>query len=137
MLQCGNKGILQDTKLYTKTSKPSYKSPSEYTHQGPKGFQPKFTTKLIQSSSNSNSQADTKFQKDYKAKYKKMKAKLALLKASPSSSQNPKIFQPKNKVLESQAVNESLEPTKTLNTPESSKDSKAESLTSLPPLKNL
>ncbi|GJW12240.1 hypothetical protein Tco_1578067 [Tanacetum coccineum] len=40
-------------------------------------------------------------------------------------------------VPESQAVNESLEPTKTLNTPESSKDSKAKSLTLLPPLKNL
>ncbi|GKC78352.1 hypothetical protein Tco_1129126, partial [Tanacetum coccineum] len=34
---------------------------------------------------------------DYKAEYKKMKAKLALLEASPSSSQNPKAFQPKNK----------------------------------------
>nr|GEV40037.1 retrovirus-related Pol polyprotein from transposon TNT 1-94 [Tanacetum cinerariifolium] len=40
-------------------------------------------------------------------------------------------------VLEGQAVNESLESTKTLNTPESSKDFKAESLTPLPPLKNL
>ncbi|GJV14539.1 hypothetical protein Tco_1359862 [Tanacetum coccineum] len=40
-------------------------------------------------------------------------------------------------VLESQGVNESLESTETLNTPESSKDSKAESLTSLPLLKNL
>ncbi|GKD20776.1 hypothetical protein Tco_1222479, partial [Tanacetum coccineum] len=49
-----------------------------------KGFQPKFTLKLIQSSSNSNNQADPKFQKDYKAEYKKIKAKLALLEASPS-----------------------------------------------------
>nr|GFD61553.1 retrovirus-related Pol polyprotein from transposon TNT 1-94 [Tanacetum cinerariifolium] len=40
-------------------------------------------------------------------------------------------------VLESQAVNESLEPTETLNTPESSKDPEAESVTPLPPLKNL
>ncbi|GJV75584.1 retrovirus-related pol polyprotein from transposon TNT 1-94 [Tanacetum coccineum] len=40
-------------------------------------------------------------------------------------------------VLESQAVNESLESTKILNTPESSKDSETESLTLLPPLKNL
>ncbi|GJT09278.1 retrovirus-related pol polyprotein from transposon TNT 1-94 [Tanacetum coccineum] len=63
-----------------------------------KGFQPKFTPKLIQSSSNSNNQADPKFQKDYKVEYKKMKAKLALLEESPSSSQNPKTFQPKNKV---------------------------------------
>ncbi|GJW45041.1 hypothetical protein Tco_0073840 [Tanacetum coccineum] len=48
------------------------------------GFQPNFTPKLIQSSSNSNSQVDPKFQKDYKAEYKKMQAKLALLEASPS-----------------------------------------------------
>ncbi|GKB25352.1 hypothetical protein Tco_0864753, partial [Tanacetum coccineum] len=40
-------------------------------------------------------------------------------------------------VPESQAVNESLEPTETLNTPESSKDSEAESLTPLPPPKIL
>ncbi|GJY90702.1 hypothetical protein Tco_0505898 [Tanacetum coccineum] len=40
-------------------------------------------------------------------------------------------------VPESQAVNESLESTKTLNTPESSKDSEAESVTPLPSLKNL
>ncbi|GJU80893.1 retrovirus-related pol polyprotein from transposon TNT 1-94 [Tanacetum coccineum] len=36
---------------------------------------------------------------NYKAEYKKMKAKLALLETSPSSSQNPKTFQPKNKGL--------------------------------------
>nr|GEY45967.1 retrovirus-related Pol polyprotein from transposon TNT 1-94 [Tanacetum cinerariifolium] len=158
------------------------------------------------------SQADPKVQKDYKAEYKKMKSKLALLEASSSSSQNPKIFQPKNKglvvetfdwdeeevsddeevtqvkvlmalvndeltigkshacnrydqemvpktkewverlnpnsklsnfntgrilVSKSQPVNESLESTKTLNTPESSKDSESKSLTLLPPLKNL
>ncbi|GJS82052.1 hypothetical protein Tco_0748593, partial [Tanacetum coccineum] len=64
-----------------------------------KGFQSKFTPKLIQSSPNSSSQADLMFQKDYKAEYKKMKAKFALLEGSPSSSQNPKTFQPKNKVL--------------------------------------
>ncbi|GJW16172.1 retrovirus-related pol polyprotein from transposon TNT 1-94 [Tanacetum coccineum] len=40
-------------------------------------------------------------------------------------------------VPESQAINESLKPTKTSNTPEPSKDSEMESLTPLPPLKNL
>ncbi|GJW75777.1 retrovirus-related pol polyprotein from transposon TNT 1-94 [Tanacetum coccineum] len=40
-------------------------------------------------------------------------------------------------VPESQAVNESLKPTEASNTPESSKDSEAESLTPLHPLKNL
>ncbi|GJT24240.1 hypothetical protein Tco_0894177 [Tanacetum coccineum] len=43
--------------------------------------------------------ANSKFQKDYKAEYKKMKAKLALLEASPSTSQSPKLFQSKNKGL--------------------------------------
>ncbi|GJR85007.1 retrovirus-related pol polyprotein from transposon TNT 1-94 [Tanacetum coccineum] len=61
-----------------------------------KGFQPKFTLKFIQSPS---SQAEPKIQKDYKAEYKKMKAKLALLEASPSTSQTLKTFQPKNKGL--------------------------------------
>ncbi|GKE37418.1 hypothetical protein Tco_1460823 [Tanacetum coccineum] len=64
-----------------------------------RSFQPKFTPKLIQSSSNSNNQADPKFQKDYTAEYKHMKDKLALLEASLSSSQNPNTFQPKNKGL--------------------------------------
>nr|GEW26631.1 retrovirus-related Pol polyprotein from transposon TNT 1-94 [Tanacetum cinerariifolium] len=36
---------------------------------------------------------------DYKAEYKKMKAKLALIEASPSSTQNPKTSQPKKKGL--------------------------------------
>ncbi|GJS82053.1 hypothetical protein Tco_0748594 [Tanacetum coccineum] len=40
-------------------------------------------------------------------------------------------------VPQSQAVNESLKSTETLNTPESSKDSESESLTLLPPIKNL
>ncbi|GJY32465.1 hypothetical protein Tco_0416934 [Tanacetum coccineum] len=77
---------------FSKTSKPSYKSPVNNYSSVSKGFQPKFTPKLIQSTSNSN-------KKDYKAEYKTIKAKLALLEASPSSSQNPKTFQPKNKGL--------------------------------------
>ncbi|GKC73679.1 hypothetical protein Tco_1119562 [Tanacetum coccineum] len=45
-----------------------------------KGFQPKFVLKLIQSSQHAQSiQSEPKVQKDYKSKYKKMKAKLALL----------------------------------------------------------
>ncbi|GJZ64671.1 retrovirus-related pol polyprotein from transposon TNT 1-94 [Tanacetum coccineum] len=96
--KCGNKGHFARD-CFSKTSEPSYKSPVNNYSSVSKGFQPKFTPKLIQSSSNSNNQADQKFQKDYKAEYKKMKAKLALLEASPSSSQNPKTFQPKNKGL--------------------------------------
>ncbi|GJW89916.1 retrovirus-related pol polyprotein from transposon TNT 1-94 [Tanacetum coccineum] len=84
---------------FSKTSEPSYKSLVNNYSSGSKGFQLNFTQKLIQSSSNSNSQVDPKFQKDYKAEYKNIKAKLALLEASPSSSQNPKNFQLKNKGL--------------------------------------
>ncbi|GKC31302.1 retrovirus-related pol polyprotein from transposon TNT 1-94 [Tanacetum coccineum] len=96
--KCGNKGHFARD-CFSKTSKPSYQSPVNNYSSVSKGFQPKFTPKLIQSSPNSSSQADPKFQKYYKAEYKKMKAKLALLEASPSSSQNPKTFQPKNKGL--------------------------------------
>ncbi|GKA95784.1 retrovirus-related pol polyprotein from transposon TNT 1-94 [Tanacetum coccineum] len=45
------------------------------------------------------SEPSYKSPKDDKAEYKKMKAKLALLEASPSSTQNPKTFQPKSKGL--------------------------------------
>ncbi|GKF32936.1 retrovirus-related pol polyprotein from transposon TNT 1-94, partial [Tanacetum coccineum] len=96
--KCGNKGHFARN-FFSKTSEPSYKSLVSNYSSVSKGFQPKFTPKLIQSSSNSSSQADPKFQKDYKVEYKKMKAKLVLLEASPSSSQNPKTFQPKNKGL--------------------------------------
>ncbi|GJW61445.1 hypothetical protein Tco_0110780 [Tanacetum coccineum] len=46
-----------------------------------------------------SNQGELKVLKDYKAEYKKMKAKLALLEASPSTSQSPKPFQSKNKGL--------------------------------------
>ncbi|GJV52669.1 hypothetical protein Tco_1448410 [Tanacetum coccineum] len=84
---------------FSKTSKPSYKSPVTGYSSGSKGFQPKFTPKLIQSSQSLSSQANPKIQKDYKAEYKTMKAKLALLEASSSSSQTLKTFQPKKKCL--------------------------------------
>ncbi|GJZ76011.1 hypothetical protein Tco_0640476 [Tanacetum coccineum] len=51
------------------------------------------------------SQADPKIQKDYKAEYKKMKAKPALLEANPSTSHNRKTFQPKNKGLVAKTFN--------------------------------
>ncbi|GJV76103.1 hypothetical protein Tco_1507687, partial [Tanacetum coccineum] len=84
---------------FSKMSKPSYKSLVTGYSSVSKGFQPKFTPKLIQSSQNSISQADPKAQKDYKAEYKRLKAKIALLEANPSSSHNPKTFQPKKKGL--------------------------------------
>ncbi|GJX43678.1 hypothetical protein Tco_0260354 [Tanacetum coccineum] len=43
--------------------------------------------------------ADPKIQKDYKAGYKKIKVKLALLKVNPSTSQTPKTLQQNNKGL--------------------------------------
>ncbi|GKE26850.1 retrovirus-related pol polyprotein from transposon TNT 1-94 [Tanacetum coccineum] len=78
--KCGNKGHFARD-CFSKTSKPSYESPVNNYSSVTKGFQPKFTLKLIQTSPNSSSQADPKFQKDYKAEYKKMKAKLTLLEA--------------------------------------------------------
>ncbi|GJY91599.1 hypothetical protein Tco_0506795 [Tanacetum coccineum] len=54
-----------------------------YSSSVSKGFQPKFTPKLIQSSQHAQtSQGEPKVQKDYKAEYKKIKAILALLEAS-------------------------------------------------------
>ncbi|GJU41520.1 hypothetical protein Tco_1194477 [Tanacetum coccineum] len=47
-----------------------------------------------------SSQGEPKILKDYKAEYKKMKAKLELLEAIPSTSQSSKPFQSKNKGLE-------------------------------------
>ncbi|GJS69887.1 retrotransposon ORF1 [Tanacetum coccineum] len=102
--KCGNKGQFARD-CFSKTSEPSYKSSVNNYSSVSKGFQPKFTSKRIQSSSNSNSQANLNFQKDYKAEYKKMKTKLALLEASPSSSRNPKTFQPKNKGLVTKTFN--------------------------------
>ncbi|GKB36950.1 retrovirus-related pol polyprotein from transposon TNT 1-94 [Tanacetum coccineum] len=58
--KCGNKGHFARD-CFSKTSEPSYKSPVNNYPSVSKGFQPKFTSKLIQSSSNSNSQADPKF----------------------------------------------------------------------------
>nr|GEW50718.1 hypothetical protein [Tanacetum cinerariifolium] len=96
--KCGNKGHFTRD-CFSKTSNPSYQSPVNNFSSVSKGFQPKFMPKLIQSSPNSNSQINLKFQKDYKAEYKKMKAKLVLLEASPSSPKNPKTLQQKNKRL--------------------------------------
>ncbi|GJX24218.1 retrovirus-related pol polyprotein from transposon TNT 1-94 [Tanacetum coccineum] len=62
-----------------------------------------------------------------------------LIESSLKMNENENIFVPASmRILlpESQVVNESLKPTKTSNTPKSSKDSKMESLTPLPPLKN-
>ncbi|GKC55497.1 retrovirus-related pol polyprotein from transposon TNT 1-94 [Tanacetum coccineum] len=96
--KCGKKGHFAKD-CFSKTSKPSYKSPVTGYSSVSKGFQPKFTLKFIQSSQNSSSQAEPKIHKDYKAEYKKMKTKLALIEANPSTSHNPKTFQPKNKCL--------------------------------------
>ncbi|GKB13495.1 retrovirus-related pol polyprotein from transposon TNT 1-94 [Tanacetum coccineum] len=85
---------------FSKTSKPSHKSPTLYSSSVSKGFQPKFKPKLIQSSQYAQtSQGEPKVQKDYKAEYKKMKAKLALLEAIPPTSQSSKPLKSKNKGL--------------------------------------
>ena len=64
---------------------------------GSRGFQPRFVPKITQSPH--VEQLEHKVQKDYKTEYKKMKAKLALLEATPSQSQTIKSSQPKNKGL--------------------------------------
>ncbi|GJX59654.1 retrovirus-related pol polyprotein from transposon TNT 1-94 [Tanacetum coccineum] len=71
---------------FFKMSEPSYKSPS-YSSSVLKGFQHKFTPKPIQYSQHAqSSQGEPKPQKNYKAEYKKIKAKLVLLEASPEVS---------------------------------------------------
>ncbi|GJV57012.1 retrovirus-related pol polyprotein from transposon TNT 1-94 [Tanacetum coccineum] len=52
--KCGNKGHFAKD-CFSKTSKPSYKSLVSGNSSGSKGFQPKFTPKLIQSSQSSSS----------------------------------------------------------------------------------
>nr|GEZ94117.1 hypothetical protein [Tanacetum cinerariifolium] len=99
------KVILQEI-FFSKTSEPSYKSSMSNSSSVSKGFQPKFTPKLIQSSPHAqSSQSEPKIQNDYKAEYNKMKAKFALLEASPSTSQSPKPFQSKNKGLVAKTFN--------------------------------
>ncbi|GJY34906.1 retrovirus-related pol polyprotein from transposon TNT 1-94 [Tanacetum coccineum] len=84
--KCGKRGHFAKDR-FSKMSEPSYKSPVTGYSSMSKGFHRKFSPKLIQSSQSSSSQADLKVQKDYKAEYKKMKAKLALLKAKVSDDE--------------------------------------------------
>ncbi|GJV99401.1 hypothetical protein Tco_1554653 [Tanacetum coccineum] len=117
---------------FSKTSNLSYQSPVNNFSSVSKGFQPKFTPKLIQSSPNSSSQTNPKIQKDYKAEYKRKKKVLGdelLTESSSKKDENENLFIPASMgilVPESQAVNESLESTKTSNTPESSEDHQAQ-----------
>ncbi|GJR27159.1 retrovirus-related pol polyprotein from transposon TNT 1-94 [Tanacetum coccineum] len=226
--KCGNKGHFARD-CFSKTSKPSYKSLVNNYSSVSKGFQPKFTLKIIQSSSNSNNQVDPKFQKDYKDEEevsneeevtqvkvlvaladeeltvrksharngewvditykeeqlkeekrinekwltsskkviqciseqiphqkKKVLGRELFIESSSKMNEIENLFVPASIGYDQEMVlktkdwverlnpdsklpnfNESLEPTETLNTPESSKDSEAESLTPLPPLKNL
>ncbi|GJU91493.1 hypothetical protein Tco_1303916 [Tanacetum coccineum] len=98
-LEFHERALLANSKCFMKRKKNYSQKANEDTELS-KGFQPNFTTKLIQSSQHAqSSQSEPKFQKDYKAEYKKMKDKLALLEASPSTYQSPKPFQTKNKGL--------------------------------------
>ncbi|GJT11807.1 hypothetical protein Tco_0858849 [Tanacetum coccineum] len=82
--------------LLAGSKQPSYKSSVSNSSLVSSGFQPKFTPKLIQSSQQvQSSQNKPKIQKDYKTKYKKVKAKLALLDVSLSTTQSLKPFQSK------------------------------------------
>ncbi|GJV40190.1 retrovirus-related pol polyprotein from transposon TNT 1-94, partial [Tanacetum coccineum] len=75
--KCGKKGHFAKD-CFSKMSEPSYKSPVTGYSSG---------------------------SKDYKAEYKKIKAKLSLLEASSSTSQTPKTFQPKNRGLVAKTFN--------------------------------
>ncbi|GJZ21842.1 hypothetical protein Tco_0558881 [Tanacetum coccineum] len=69
--KCGKKAILKEI-VFFKTLEPSYKSPVSNSSSMCSGFQPKFTTKLIQYSQQvQSSQNEPKIQKDYKTEYKK------------------------------------------------------------------
>ncbi|GJU53059.1 retrovirus-related pol polyprotein from transposon TNT 1-94 [Tanacetum coccineum] len=95
------RALLENLKrdCFSKTFEPSYKSLVSNISLVSKVFQPKFTPKLIQSSQQAqSSQNEPKIQKDYKAEYKKIKAKLALLEASSSTYQSPKTIQSKNEM---------------------------------------
>ncbi|GJX74488.1 hypothetical protein Tco_0313083 [Tanacetum coccineum] len=99
-LEFHKRALLANSKHFIKKKEQFFKSKMSNSSLVSKGFQPKFTPKLIQSSQHTqSSQNEPKFQKDYKAEYKKMKAKLALLEASPSTSQSSKPFKSKNKGL--------------------------------------
>ncbi|GJR32056.1 hypothetical protein Tco_1108288 [Tanacetum coccineum] len=100
LLAYSKRNVILQKDCFSKMSEPSCKSPTSYLSSMSKGFQPMFTLKLIQSSQHDqSSQSEPKAQNDYKAEYKKMKAKLALLEASPLTSQFSKPFQSKNKGL--------------------------------------
>ncbi|GKB34516.1 hypothetical protein Tco_0879458 [Tanacetum coccineum] len=62
-------------------------------------IQRRISNKILMIRQMRSSQNEPKIQKDYMAEYKKMKAKLALFEASPSTSQSLKNFQSKNKGL--------------------------------------
>ena len=76
------------------TSEPSYK------FSGNNSLGTKFQPKMFQSSQNFQNKPENSSQKDFEMKYRKAKAKLALLEAAssvPQSPQAPKPPQAKNK----------------------------------------
>ncbi|GJR68363.1 hypothetical protein Tco_0014428 [Tanacetum coccineum] len=94
-LEFHERALLENSKCFIKRKN---KFSSQKANVDTKGFQSKFTPKLIQSSQHAqSSQGEPKFLKDYKAEYKKMKSKLVLLEASPTTYQPSKPFQSKNK----------------------------------------
>ncbi|PWA86471.1 copia-type pol polyprotein [Artemisia annua] len=105
--KCGKKGHFAKDYFSKTTSEPSYKfsgNNSSGTKFQPKIFQSPhyFQNKTENISSYFQNNTENSSQKDFEAKYRKAKAKLALLEAAPSVSQSPQAPKP------SQAKNKGL-----------------------------
>ena len=76
--KCGKKGHFSKYCFSKTTSEPSYKFPGNNSFSGTSNFQPK----LLQSSQFVQNKIEKIPQKDFEAKYRKAKAKLALLESA-------------------------------------------------------
>jgi hypothetical protein len=84
---CGKKGHFAKDCFSKTTSVPSYKFSGNNSFLGTSKFQPK----MLQSSQSFQNKPENFPQKDFEAKYRKAKAKLALLESAPSVPQSPQV----------------------------------------------
>ncbi|PWA80314.1 hypothetical protein CTI12_AA197830 [Artemisia annua] len=95
--KCGKRGHFAKDCFSKPLSEPSYKFSGNHS-SGTGKFQPK----MFQSPQYFQNHTEKNSQKDFETKYRKAKAKLALLEAAPSNSQSPQVSKPaqnKNKGL--------------------------------------
>ena len=83
--KCGKKGHFAKDCFSKTTSEPSYKFLGNNSFSGTSKFQPK----MLQSSQSFQNKIEKIPQKDFEAKYRKAKAKIALLESSSSVTQTP------------------------------------------------